>query len=74
MIEGVCCPLVIFPSDMTQLKVSLTDGSVPDTFAEKVRLGPLSDLGQETTTTGQLCEYARSAAAERTRSNKSKEM
>lgn len=71
VIDAVPCPAVIFPADTVQLKVSLAEPP-PDTFAEKVSVVPMSESGQETTTVGQLWEYARCAPAERTKSNKSK--
>jgi hypothetical protein len=73
MIEAVPCPLAIFPADTVQLKVSLADGSPVVIFAENVSVGPSLKSGQATVTTGQLCEYDRSAPAERTKSNKRKE-
>jgi len=56
LIDVVPWPLVIFKGDTVQSKVSLMDGSAPDTFAANVNIELSSRSGQETVTTGQLCE------------------
>jgi hypothetical protein len=71
--DDVACPPIMMPGDTVHLKVSFTE-SPPDTFAMKFRIVLILESGQETVTTGQLWEYARSARGEITKSNKSMRM